>query len=124
MIDRASSGSSSAISSVEPLMSAKSAVTILRSPSSDSDGTSEPILITESTAGAASERAADDGERAVPHSPQKSSAGSFAAPQFGQERASAPPHFEQNLRPSRLSAPHFAHFTLNPRAAPWRLSGR
>ncbi len=34
MIERASSGSSSAISSLEPLMSANSAVTVLRSPSS------------------------------------------------------------------------------------------
>src|SRR5215471_4552471 len=121
-IARASSGSRSSINSIEPLISANSAVTVLRSPSSESDGAPDAILIAESTALAGSKRAADDDDSDVPHSPQKSSTGSFAAPHFEQERASAPRHFEQNLRPSRLSAPHFAHFTLIPRAALWRLS--
>src|SRR5215831_11400169 len=121
---RASSGSRSSINSIEPLMSANSAVTVLRSPSSDPDRASDAILITESTASAGSEPAADDGESDVPHSPQKSSVGSFAAPHFEQDRARALPHFEQNLRPSRLPTPHFAHFTLSPRATPWHLSGR
>src|SRR6516162_9820062 len=119
---RASSGSRSSSNSIEPLMSANRAVTVLRSPSSDSDGASD-VIFSESTSESDSERAANDNASDVPHSPQKSSPGSFAAPHFGQELASAPPHLEQNLRRSRLSAPHFAHFTLNPRAAPWRLSG-
>src|SRR6516225_315397 len=104
-------------------MSAKSAVTVLRSPSSDSDRASD-ILIAESTTLAGSEPTGDDDDSDVPHSPQNSSVGSFAAPHFEQERARALPHFEQNLRPSRLPTPHFAHFTLSPRAAPWHLSGR
>src|SRR6267378_4462612 len=43
----------------------------------------------------------------APHSPQKSSPGSFEAPHPGHCRASATPHFAQNLRPSPLSLPHF-----------------
>src|SRR5205814_8586744 len=42
---------------------------------------------------------------AAPHSPQKRSAGSFAAPQAGQARASGAPQFEQNFRPARFSVP-------------------
>src|SRR5713101_6378622 len=70
---------------------------------------------------------------AAPHSPQKSSPGSFEAPHRGHWRASATPHFEQNFRPSRLSVPHFEQrmlapatvaIRLIPPAAPWRLSGR
>src|SRR5712691_9198487 len=107
MIARTSSGSRSSISSVEPLMSANSAVTVLRSPSSDADEASDAMRIAGSAGLVGSVWAADDGVSDAPQSPQKSSLGSFEAPQFGQERASAPPHFEQNLRPSRLSVPHF-----------------
>jgi hypothetical protein len=102
-------------------MSANSAVTVLRSPSSDADEASDAIRIAGSAAFAVfagSAWAADDGVSDAPQSPQKSSPGSFAAPHFGQERASAPPHFEQNLRPSRLSVPHFAQRTATLIAGP------
>ena len=45
--------------------------------------------------------------RAAPHSPQKSSPGSFEAWHCGHWGASRPPHFAQNLRPSRFSLPQF-----------------
>jgi hypothetical protein len=92
-------------------MSANSAVTVLRSPSSDADEASDAIRIAGSAAFAGSVWAVGDGVSDAPQSPQKSSPGSFGAPHLGQERASAPPHFEQNLRPSRLSEPHFAQRT-------------
>ena len=99
-------------------MSANSAVTVLRSPSSDADETSDAMRIAGSAAFAGSVWAAGDGVSDAPQSPQKSSPGSFAAPHCGQERASAPPHFEQNLRPSRLSVPHFAQHTATLIAGP------
>ena len=86
-------------------MSANSAVTVLRSPSRVADEASNGIRIAGSVTFAGSVRAADDAVSDAPQSPQKSSLGSFRAPQFAQARASAPPHFEQNFRPSRLSAP-------------------
>lgn len=56
--------------------------------------------------------AAEGAASEVPHSPQKSSSGSFAAPHFGHEEARGAPHFEQNLRPSRLSIPHLTQRIL------------
>jgi hypothetical protein len=44
--------------------------------------------------------------RAFPHSPQKRSSGSFAAPQVGHAIASGEPHSAQNFRPDRFSRPH------------------
>jgi hypothetical protein len=43
----------------------------------------------------------------VPHSPQKLSSGWIGAPQFGQAAMRGVPQLVQNLRPSRLSLPHF-----------------
>jgi hypothetical protein len=100
------------------LISANSAVTVLRSPSSDADEASDVIRIAGSAAFAGSVWAAGDRVSDAPQSPQKSSPVSFGAPHFGQERASAPPHFEQNLRPSRLSVPHFAQRTATLIAGP------
>src|SRR5215471_15486973 len=103
---RASSGSRSSISSIEPLISANSAVTVLRSPSNGAGEASGPIRISGSAVFVGSVWTAVGGDREVPHSPQKSSPGSLDAPHFGQRRASGPPHFAQNLRPTRLSRPH------------------
>ena len=44
---------------------------------------------------------------AVPYSPQKPSPGSFEAPHCWHLAASGAPQSAQNLRPSRLSRPHF-----------------
>src|SRR5215469_3229791 len=119
MMARASSGSRSAISSVEPLMSANRAVTVFRSPSRLSRSgasvrrTSDSLDFFGGVAGACPSAAA--------HSPQKSSPGSFEAPHSGHNRASGPAHFAQNLRPSRLSAPHFSQRTLCPQLLEQRL---
>src|SRR5215471_6627115 len=102
---RASSGSRSCASSVEPLMSANSAVTVLRSPSRFSGGDVSAIRICGSFDFLA---AADwDVPSAAPHSPQNFSRDSFVAPHRGHLEASVSPHSAQNFRPSRLSVPHF-----------------
>jgi len=101
---RASSGSRSSIRPIEPLMSANSAVMVLRSPSRFSGmgvsanrirGSSDFVVVLEGV------------PRAAPHSPQNFSAGSKAAPHRGHLPESAEPHWVQKFRPSRLSAPHF-----------------
>jgi hypothetical protein len=99
-------------------MSANSAVTVLRSPSSDADEASDAIRLAGSAAFAGSVWAAGEGVSDAPQSPQKSSPGSFEAPHRGHWRASVTPHFEQNLRPSRLSVPHFAQRTSTLIAGP------
>jgi hypothetical protein len=43
------------------------------------------------------------GRSGAPHPPQNPSPGSLAKPQAAQASASAPPHFEQEGRPSRFS---------------------
>jgi hypothetical protein len=48
----------------------------------------------------------------VPHSPQKRSPGSLAAPQLAHEIASALPQDEQNFRPARFSVPQLAQVTM------------
>src|SRR5713101_3562077 len=104
-IARASSGSRSSISSVEPLMSANSAVTVLRSPSAVS-----PVIAAFNGTDALLGRGGADGAdsaNGAPHSPQNLSPVSFEAPQREQRAASGAPHSAQNLRLCRLSPPHF-----------------
>src|SRR5208282_6672535 len=106
----------------EPLMSANSAVTVLRSPSRFSGAGVSATRIGGSLGFFAD--AVGVCASAAAHSPQKSSPGSFEAPHCGHTRARGAAHFAQNLRPSRLSLPHFVQFIathLVPRAAPWRL---
>src|ERR1700674_1374341 len=98
MIARASSGSRSSISSVEPLISANSAVTVLRSPSTASNA--EPA--------AAATLICDPGDReagrasgfaaliAVPHFLQNSAPGRTDALHAGQASSSFAPHLSQN----------------------------
>ena len=109
MIARASSGSRSCSSSVEPLISANSAVTVLRSPSSASD---------EALSGATRTLEVDSGGdevaaaalppifSGVPHLPQKSEVGGFSALHFAQFFASEFPHFAQKLFVEGLFVPH------------------
>src|SRR5271170_7161404 len=105
---RASSGSRSSISSMEPLMSANSAVTVLRSPSRLSVA-SEDALIT-----CLGENAVPTSARGSlllisddPHSPQYLNGATFSTPHFGQRTRSRPPHSPQNFRSDVLSVPHF-----------------
>ena len=93
--------------SIDPLMSANSAVTVLRSPSSDADEALGAIRIADSAAGCGLAAAAVDVVNDAPHSPQNFSPGWLEAPHFEQVRLSGAPQFAQNLRPSRLSLPHF-----------------
>src|SRR5260370_33875261 len=105
MIARASSGSRFAISSVEPLMSATKAVTVLRSPSGgcapDSCGAKRTgcagCSLTASGCGLA--------DRAVPHSSQNLAPGLLTAAQAGHFTASGAAHSLQNFAPSPLSTP-------------------
>src|ERR1700758_812531 len=100
---RASSGSRSSINSVEPLMSANSAVTVLRSPSI-TDETSVWEAATRKSGGVSRR---DPGmlpaENAAPQSPQNFAPGRLAKPHLGQRRVKAAPHSIQNLVVSGFS---------------------
>src|SRR6266542_2540017 len=103
-IARACSGSRSSISSIEPLMSANSAVTVLRSPSagaasasgsSAAFGMREGLVvlpIAERRGAAPVPRAPSD----EPHSPQNFLPAGFAAPHLGQAIGIAVPQSPQN----------------------------
>src|SRR5271165_4418975 len=102
-IARASSGSRSCSSSVEPLISANSAVTVLRSPSRFSELGESATRIGESfdffdDAGAAN---------GAPQSSQNFAVGALSAPHFAQRLANGVPHSAQNFLPEVLSVPHF-----------------
>src|SRR5215469_5184208 len=125
----------SSIRSIDPLMSAKSIVTVLRSPSRTSlfsaaaRNAAEPTAVVEFFAKLPGTRSESD----APQSPQKELSAGFSAPHFRQRPPSRPPHLPQNFLPSGFSVPRFAQrmFPLSlgascstRRAAPWRLSGR
>src|ERR1700687_5411451 len=98
MMARASSGSRSRSSSVEPLMSANSAVTVLRSPFATSataaDGGRIVDFVVASVRGAA-------------HSPQNRAAGEFSNPHCEHRDLNGDAHCSQNLSPAGFSAPQF-----------------
>src|SRR5271166_2018054 len=104
MMARASSGSRSAINSIEPLMSANSAVTIFRSPSIVWSAIEELSV----RAGALSSVVASDLDSPpsnfAAHWPQNFAVAEFSKPHFAHVRLSAAPHSLQNLSPSGLSA--------------------
>src|SRR5216683_2933282 len=108
MIARASSGSRSSISSVEPLISANSAVTVLRSPSIASDvGAASAVTLigdSEELAGGKSGRAAAS---TVPHFLQNRAPGLANVLQVGQASSSFAPHPSQNDASAGLSLLHF-----------------
>src|SRR5713226_2489240 len=123
MIARASSGSRSSINSVEPLISANSAVTVLRSPwiAVDASGCSgvTRILDAESVDGVAPPETALSLSGA-PHLPQKLEEGGFSALHFAHDLLSAFPHCAQKLLPSVLFVPHFVQCTgVPPKPADW-----
>src|SRR5215469_12025718 len=110
---RASSGSRSSISSVEPLMSANRAVTVLRSPSRFS-ATALSITRIDESFGFLGEAA--DGPSDAPHSPQKRLPAGLSEPHFGQRLASGAPQSPQNFLPTGFSPPHFEQRTTPPSA--------
>src|SRR5712671_3056422 len=102
MIARAASGSRSSINSIEPLMSANSAVTVLRSPSSapaSAEVCSDATCTLEVSPGDEEVTAAAPAPfvSGVPHLPQKSDVEGFSVLQFAQSLESAFPHFAQKL---------------------------
>lgn len=90
----------------EPLMSAKIAVTVLRSPSTV-EGDSGVVVAGTSVAEAAAARAA-------PHSPQNFLAAGFSEAHLEQRLTSADPQSEQNRLPSGFSEPHFVQHIESP----------
>jgi hypothetical protein len=90
-------------------MSANSAVTVLRSPSTVVGGSVRPAA--SGMSGALPEARVAEAvfvaESAAPQSPQKSSSASLSALHLGHTVPSFEPQLLQNLRPSRLSLPHF-----------------
>src|SRR6516162_4414811 len=104
-ISRASSGSSGSISSIEPLMSANNAVTVLRSPSAFSGADDSATRIAESPDSFAGAALAS-GSNAAPQSSQNFAEGELSAPHFAQRLESRVPHSAQNFLPLVLSVPH------------------
>jgi hypothetical protein len=110
IIALASSGSRSSISSIEPLISANNAVTVLRSPSTVAEPPIHSAMIGFSGVlrGDAGECApALLAESVVPQSPQKRLAGGFSAPHLGQRFVNCAPQSPQNRFSSGLLLPHF-----------------
>jgi hypothetical protein len=98
-------------------MSAKSAVTVLRSPSSRvetsmlSGATRTPAATSEAGGVATAEFSLL--ARAAPHLPQKFEVGGFSALHFGQSFANPFPHFAQKLLVEGLLVPHLVHCTAD-----------
>src|SRR5215468_6864691 len=92
----ASSGSRSSISSIEPLMSANSAVTVFRSPSRFSGAGDSATRIDESF-DFFTEMSVATTRRGAPHSPQKRLPEGLSAPHFEQKFASGEPQSPQNF---------------------------
>src|SRR5215472_837689 len=108
----ASSGSRSSISSVEPLISANSAVTVLRSPSiageaSACSGVMRISFAVEDAIADESEPGRAIAASVVPQSAQNLALAEVSAPHCGQRIGSGLPHSAQNRLPDKLSAPHF-----------------
>src|SRR6516165_8119709 len=107
---RASSGSRSSISSIEPLISANRAVTVLCSPSIRAEASSGSLMsrtaarVAEFALAAALALATS----AEPQSPQKRLLGALSAPHLGQRLASGAPQSPQNFLPAGFSLSQFA----------------
>src|SRR4051812_26481692 len=109
-IPRATSGSRSRISSVEPLISANRAVTVLRSPSFVVEASCSGVTLITGAIDTAGKPIAEEAalpDSAVPQSSQNADEGAFSAPHFGQLRDSGVPHAAQNFLLVVLSVPHF-----------------
>src|SRR4029450_6069541 len=115
---RASSGSRSASSFIEPLRSAKSTVTCLRSPSSAALEvrifSARCLGVYVSGAVNRGPGAAGEAPKAAPQPPQNFTLGSFENPQEGQARAKGDPHSAQNRRPALLAVPQRGQFIASP----------
>src|SRR5208282_5730689 len=117
---RASSGSRSCSSSVEPLISANSAVTVLRSPSRFSEAGASATRIGKSFD--FFDVAAMDAPNGAPQSSQNFAVGALSAPHFAHRLANGVPHSAQNFLPEVLSVPHFEQRIGNPTFSMARVS--
>src|SRR5262245_56103378 len=106
MIARDSSGSRSCWSSVEPLMSANSAETVLRSPSRFSAADVSVTRMGVSFILAPGAATVASAPNAAPQESQNFASVRFSAPQEAHLGENLPPHLSQKRAPSRLSAPH------------------
>jgi len=118
---RASSGSRSARSSIEPLRSAKSTVTCLRSPSR---AAFEVRVFSARCFGVyefgAANLAVGVVRSGAAHWPQNLFSGGFAAPQDGQVAVSGAAHSPQNFMPVGFSCWHRGHCIPGPPSEPGR----
>jgi hypothetical protein len=94
------------------LISAKSAVTVLRSPSiaAEASGSFDTTRISEVVDADSDDREAAEevfADSLVPQSPQNLDVCEFSAPHFGQSAGSSLPHCAQNFFPTGFSVPHF-----------------
>ena len=99
------------MSSMEPLISANRAVTVLRSPSSVAEASVCPgvMRIWGAVGATRGEPAAADAASPASEAPQSSQnadEGAFSAPHFGHRLDSGLPHVAQNFLPVELSFPH------------------
>src|SRR5215831_4522593 len=107
IIVQASSGSRLSINSVEPLISANKAVTVLRSPSARSMLSASRTVIGDLDGFGIGDIRANG----VAHSAQNLALGGLSAPQDWHFRRNAAAQFMQNLAESGLSAPQFEQRT-------------
>src|SRR6516162_8640457 len=114
---RASSGSRSSISSIEPLMSANRAVTVFRSPSVTSAAICSANKRTptpEDELGLASEPI-EEALRLFPHFLQNRAPALTGALQTGQSSSSLRPHCSQKAESEGFSLPQFEHLIVRTR---------
>src|SRR5215472_8515943 len=102
---RAACGSRSSINSIEPLISANRAVTVLRSPSIVVWVSTCAAMRTAGGEDAFASRGLGGAFRGAAHSPQNLAVGLFSKPQDAQWHLNGAAHSLQNLSPSGFSAP-------------------
>src|SRR5580658_8044883 len=115
-IARASSGSRFSISSIDPLISAKSAVTVFRSPAlADKSGNSRAGVASPEAVLAAAGRL-PFASRLKPQSRQNFAGAVYSAPHLGHLAANGLPHSAQNLVPAGFSELHLGQRIIQVRA--------
>src|SRR5205823_14650374 len=95
--------------SIDPVTSANSAVTVMRSPSSDCVRAGSGAMRT-SDLGPESIAGGDAGSRsAAPHCPQNLNEGGFSNPHFGHLLPNGAAQLPQNFMPCGFSVPQLEH---------------
>src|SRR5215472_13452862 len=112
---RASSGSMPSSRSIDPLMSANSVVTVLRSPSSEASAVPVFTCIGKPASGTRCNLPPTPGS-GFAHSRQNFAVGGFSALHDGHRRTNGEAHSTQNFARSGFSAPHFEQRIGPPRS--------